>query len=84
MALTRRITYGQLRTVLLDLGFREIRRENGIALKNAKADSVFLFRPYETTDFVQPAEIFVVTQQLDARGLLEPESFEAILTRTPA
>ena len=84
MPLRRRITYGQLRKVLSDMGFREIRRDDGVALKHAKSDTVFLFRPYEPTDRMQSAEIFLVTQELDARGLLEPESFEALLTRAPA
>jgi hypothetical protein len=84
MAQGRRITYGQLRAVLLSMGFSEIRRDNGVALKHAKSDTIFLFRPYNTSDWLQPAEIYLVTQELDARGLLEPESFEALLTRAPA
>jgi hypothetical protein len=84
MALRQRISYGQLRKVLLEMGFRETRRDNGIALKHAKSGTVFLFRPYGPRDRIQPAEIFLVTQELDARGLLEPESFEALLTRAPA
>jgi hypothetical protein len=54
-----------------------------VALKHAKSDTVFLFRPYQPADRLQPAEVFLVTQELDARGLLEPESFEALLTRAP-
>jgi len=84
MALSRRITYGQLRRVLLDMGFQEIRRDDGVALKHAKSGSLFLFRPYQETDPLQPAEVFLVTQELDARSLLEPESFEALLSRAPA
>jgi hypothetical protein len=84
MALARRITYGQLRRVLLEMGFRETRRDDGVALKHAKSGTIFLFRPYQETDRLQPAEIFLVTQELDARGLLEPESFEALLTVAPA
>ena len=84
MALKQRITYGQLRTVLMDMGFRETRRDNGVALKHAISGTVFLFRPYELEDRVQPAELFLVMQELDARDLLEPESFEALVTRAPA
>lgn len=84
MALSQRITYGQLRQVLTGLGFREVRKDDGVALKHSRSGSVFLFRPYEEADKVQPAEVFLVTQELDARGLLEPESFEALLARAPA
>lgn len=82
--MSKRVTYGQLRTVLKALGFQEIRREEGVALKHKKSDTIFLFRPYDETDRLQPAEIFVVSKQLDERGLLEPESFEALLAKTPA
>jgi hypothetical protein len=43
-----------------------------------------LFRPYEAHDPLQPAEVFLVTKQLDERGLLEPDSFKSLLTRAPA
>lgn len=80
----QRVTYGQLRTVLREFGFKEIRRENGVALQHKKADILFLFRPYEDDDRISPAELLLVTQMLDDRGLLEPESFETLLTRAPA
>jgi hypothetical protein len=79
-----RVTYGQLRTVLTELGFKEIRRKNGVALERKKSDILFLLRPYEDDDRITPAELFLVTQMLDDRGLLEPESFETLLTRAPA
>jgi hypothetical protein len=66
------------------MGFRETRRDEGVALKHAKSGTILLFRPYQETDRLQPAEIVLVTQELDARGLLEPESFEALLTVAPA
>ena len=84
MALTERITYGQLRNVLTDICFREIRRDDGVALKHAKSGTVFLFRPYGPADHIQPAEVFLVTQELNDRELLEPELFEALVSRAPA
>jgi hypothetical protein len=80
----KQVTYGQLRRVLTELGFVETRRAEGVALKHKKSDTIFLFRPYEETDRVTPAEVFLVTKQLDERGLLEPESFEVLLTRATA
>ena len=78
------ITYGQLRRVLSALGFQEIRKSDGIALKHGKSDTLFLFRLYEDGERMQPAEISHVRLLLDQRGLLEPESFEALLTKAPA
>ena len=78
------VTCGQLRAVLSTLGFREIRKPDGVALKHAPSDTLFLFRPYQEGDRLQVAEISHVRFLLDQRGLLEPESFEALLTRAPA
>jgi hypothetical protein len=66
------------------MGFREKRRPEGVALKHRASGTLFLFRPYEDKDFLQPAEIFLVTKQLDDRGLLDPESLENLLTSAPA
>jgi hypothetical protein len=78
------ITYGQLRTVLTGLGFRESRSKEGVALQQRKSDTIFLFRPYEETDRVKAAEVSFIRKVLDERGLLEPESFDTLLTLAPA
>jgi hypothetical protein len=78
------VTNGQLRTVLSALGFREVRQRDGVALKHAKSDTLFVFRPYQDGDRMQVAEIGHVRFMLDQRGLLEPDSFEALLTKAPA
>lgn len=80
----RDVTYGHLRTLLQELGFEEARRSQGIALKHPRTDTVFLFRPYADHDAVTSAEVFIVGKMLDERDLLEPESFEALLTNTSA
>jgi hypothetical protein len=74
--MARRVTYGQLRHVLTELGFHENRRQEGVALEHRRSDTLFLFRPYEDNDPLQPAELFFVTKQLDERGLLEADSFK--------
>ena len=60
------VTYGQLRTVLSAVGFREVRKPDGVALKHAKSDTLFLFRPYRDSDPMQKAEIGHV--RLDRNG----------------
>lgn len=82
--MSQRVTYGQLRTVLSELGFVEVRRAEGVALKHKPSDTIFLFRTYEPDDRITPAEFFIVERMLDERGLLEPESFETLLTKTSA
>jgi hypothetical protein len=66
------------------MGFRETRKTDAIALKHAPSDTLFLFRPYQESDRMQFAEIDHVRFMLDQRGLLEPESFEILLTKAPA
>ena len=79
-----RVTYGQLRTVLSAMGFREIRKPEGVALRHAKSGILFVFRPYEESERMQFAEIDHVRFLLEQRGLLEPESFATLLTKAPA
>jgi hypothetical protein len=78
------VTYGQLRTVLSAIGFRETRTPEGVALQHAPSDTLFLFRPYQDGDRMQVAEVRHVRFQLEQGGLLEPESFEVLLTKAPA
>jgi hypothetical protein len=78
------VTYGRLRTVLSALSFRETRKPGGVALRHDQSDTLFLFRPYQDVDRMQVAEIDHVRFMLDQRGLLEPESFDALLTKAPA
>ena len=79
-----RVTYGQLREVLLSLGFEETRRAEGIGLEHPESDTLFLLRPYKQSDPVQPAEVFQVRELLNARALLGADSFNRLLTRAPA
>jgi hypothetical protein len=78
------ITYGQLKTVLTEFGFRERKQTNGVALEHKPSDTSFLFRPYEESDLLQVAEVWFVSKQLEERGLVEPETFEKLLSRVPA
>jgi hypothetical protein len=78
------VTYGQLRSVLSAIGFRETRKPEGVALRHAPSDTLFLFRPYQDSDRMQVGEVRHVRFLLEQRGLLEPESFEAMLTKAPA
>lgn len=71
------VTYGELRRVLTGLGFQESSLPKGVSFEHAPSDTLFLFRPHQSSDLVTPAELFFVRKMLDERGLLEPETFEA-------
>jgi hypothetical protein len=77
-------TYGQLKMVLTELGFREKKQTNGVALEHKPSDTLFLFRPYDESDALQVAEVWFVSKQLEERGLLEPKAFEELLSKVPA
>lgn len=79
-----KVTYGQLRTVLTRIGFREERRPSGIGLEHTASDTLFLFRPYQDTDCIKPPEVENVRDVLDDRGLLDAATFEGLLTKTSA
>jgi len=80
----KNITYGQLRNLLMGLGFKEVRRPEGSALKHAKSKTIFLFRPYRDTDAIKPAEVYHAREMLDARGLLDADAFDGLLLKAPA
>jgi hypothetical protein len=80
----KNVTYGQLRSLLTGLGFEEVRRPEGAALKHGESDTIFLFRSYRDTDFVKPMEVYHVRQILDDRGLLDADAFDGMLTKAPA
>jgi hypothetical protein len=80
----KNITYGQLRSLLTGLGFEEVRRPEGTALKHRESNTILLFRIYRDTDFVKPMEVYHVRQILDDRSLLDAEAFDGRLTKTPA
>jgi hypothetical protein len=80
----KHITYGRLRDIMVSLGFQEERRSYGVALKYPKSDLIFLFRPYQETDEVKPAEVYNIRELLDARNLLDADAFDGLLLKAPA
>lgn len=79
-----RVAYGQLRSILTGLGFQETRSPKRVCLEHGESDTVFLFRPYQASDLVTPAEVVIVRKMLDEKGLLEAETFETMLHKAPA
>lgn len=80
----RNITFGQLRDLLTGLGFEEIRRAEGVALKHLASNTVFLFRPYRENDPVKSVEVQHVRLTLDTRDLLGADTFDGLMTKAPA
>jgi hypothetical protein len=78
------IRFGQLRRVLDDMGFSDVRQDAGWRFEHGASETVFLFRPYRPADPVYEHDLVMVRSQLDWRGLMTPEAFDDSLKKTPA
>jgi hypothetical protein len=85
------VPFAALRKLLLDLGFIEktlpASEDNPVpahAFYHADSDTIFLFRTYRPQEKVSAMDFVGVRAQLDYRGLLGREAFEAALLRVPA
>jgi hypothetical protein len=78
------IRFTQLRHLLDDLGFSEVRQEAGWRFEHDPSETVFLFRPYRPGDPVYEHDLLLVRSQLDWRGLMPADQFDDSLKKTPA
>ena len=79
------LPFAKLKSVLVDLGFVE-RVIDGkyLGFYHAESDTLFTFRRYRPQDKVSLADLVTVRKQLDWRGLLSEEAFEASLAKVSA
>jgi|GEM_PF-324867 len=73
---TSSVSFAQLRRLLLDLRFRETRKNDYIRFEHPKTDTVFLFRSYAPNDNVTVQDLVATGTQLDWRGLLYANPFD--------
>jgi hypothetical protein len=85
------VPFAALRQLLLDLGFVEKTAPPtgplgvpGLVFGHAESDTVFLFRLYRLQDRVSMMDLAGVRFQLDWRGLLSREEFDAALRKASA
>jgi hypothetical protein len=77
------INYGELRKLLLELGFSESVVKEGIVFRHEPSDTMFVFRLYRPTDAVASYNLIEVKSMLDARGLMTAETFDDQFRKTP-
>jgi hypothetical protein len=82
--MTNKITFAELRKLLLELGFREASRPEEIIFGHQPSDTLFVFRPYRPSDPVASYNLIDVKTMLDARGLMSAEAFEDQFKKKPA
>lgn len=79
------IPFARLRSLLSGLGFQERRADgNYLGFYHDPSGTVFKFRAYGPDDTVSQTDLFGVRFQLDFRGLLSGEAFEASLRKASA
>jgi hypothetical protein len=79
------LPFAKLQKLLLDLGFVEkALPDSSIVFGHAASDTVFLFRHYRPQDKVSMMDVAGVRSQLDLRGLLGEEAFDALLRKASA
>jgi hypothetical protein len=79
------LRFASLRQLLLDLGFVEkVVPGSSVVFGHADSGAVFLFRPYRPQDKVSMMDLVGVRKQLDLRGLLSEEAFDASLRKASA
>ncbi|HJT76330.1 MAG TPA: hypothetical protein VJ739_03935 [Gemmataceae bacterium] len=79
------IPFARLRTLLLNLGFIErVIDGQSLGFYHAESDTVFMFRLYGPQDRVSMMDLAGVRFQLDWRGLLSREAFDAALRKASA
>jgi hypothetical protein len=79
------LSFAALRRILLDLDFVEtVVPGSHVAFEHAPSDTVMMFRPYRPDERVGLADRLSVRRQLDERGLLPAESFDARLRKASA
>lgn len=78
------IRFAQLRSFFERMGFSATREKKGWRIEHAPTGTVFIFRPYRSTDLVYAPDLFLIRSQLDARGMVPQGSFDESLAKTPA
>jgi hypothetical protein len=79
------IPFASVRSVLLDLGFVErVIEGKYLGFYEAESETLFTFRMYGPRDKVSLADLTTVRKQLDWRGLLSEEAFDASLGKASA
>jgi hypothetical protein len=79
------VPFAKLRALLLDLGFLErVIDDQSLGFYHAESGAVFTFRLYRPQDRVSMMDLAGVRFQLDWRGLLSREAFDAALRKASA
>ena len=75
-----RVTYGDLRELLLGLGFEESRSASHRVFRHAETDTLIVYGPSSDSAEAPQAAIVATRRHLVEKGLLEEEAFSRLLS----
>jgi hypothetical protein len=79
------IPFAKVRALLLSLGFDErVIEGKHLGFYHAASDTLFAFRLYRPRDMVSRLDLADIRKQLDLRGMLGEEAFDAALRKASA
>jgi hypothetical protein len=78
------VPFAQLRQMLRELHFGEIRTDTYWRFDHPRSGAVFLFRPYSADENVTMQDFVSTRKHLDWRGLLSADEFDDALMKAPA
>ncbi len=79
------IAFGELRELLLEVGFSESPQERDrLRFEHPVTATILLFRPYDSDEAVSHRDMVVVRRQLVDNGLIEGAAFDRFLERASA
>lgn len=79
------ITFGELRELLLEVGFSESPQEpNRLQFEHPVTGTILLFRPHDCDEAVSRRDMVVVRRQLVDNGLIDGAAFDRFLERASA
>jgi hypothetical protein len=82
--MNNRIRFGDLRQLLVDIGFQEVAGPAEIIFRHEPSDTMFVFRPYRSGDAVAGYNLTEVKEMLEVRGLMSADTFENQFRKAPA
>jgi hypothetical protein len=78
------VSFAQLRRLLVDLHFNESRTDSYWRFEHTPSETVFVFRPYASSDNVTVQDLASTRTHLDWRGLLSANAFDDLMMKAPA
>jgi hypothetical protein len=79
-----RITFAQLRHLLLDMGFKEVPvTKPYIGFQHEESDLLIVLPSYRSNSLVAPHHLVYVRMMLDGKGLMAAEEFDRLVANVP-